>query len=77
LTGYQAEGGTAQYISTKTTSAIAAGGVSQSALTWTPADNPVGGSTTLGNALIGINCTLPQGAVINDTYFNWTQDNGI
>jgi hypothetical protein len=77
LTGYQAQGGTTQYASTKTTAAIAAGGTSQAFLTWGPTDNPNAGATTLGNSLIGINCTLPQGAVINDTYFFWTQDNGI
>ena len=77
ITGYQSQGGTSQYLSTKTTSAIAAGGTSQAALSWGPADNPNAGATTLGNRLIGINCTLPQGAVINDTYFFWTPDNGI
>ena len=77
LTGYQTQGGTAQYTSSKTTTAIAAGGTSQASLSWSPTDNPVAGATTLGNRLIGINCVLPQGAVINDTYLYWNQDNGV
>lgn len=75
LTGYQ--GDPSKYISTKTTASIAPAGAAQEALDWVPADNPVAGATDLGNALIGINCTLPTGAVINDTYLVWNQDNGV
>ena len=75
LTGYQGE--TAGYAVTKTTAAIDAGGTDQAFLAWTQADNPTAGATSLGNQFIGINCTLPQGGVINDTYLQWAQDNGI
>jgi hypothetical protein len=74
LTGYQSGGG---YLVTKTTAAIAAGGASQQNLQWTATDNPTPASTTLGDWLVGINCTLPKGAVINDTYLYWNQDNGV
>lgn len=77
LTGYQSQGGTNQYAVTKTTGSIAGGGNSQGSLSFTSSDNPNSGATTLGAALIGVNCTLPTGAVINDTFFRWTQDNGI
>ena len=75
LTGYQGQG--SSYIVTKTTGAINAGGVSQAFLTWNAADNPVQPATNLGNYFIGINCTLPTGAVINDTYLYWNMDNGV
>lgn len=77
LTGYQSQGGTTQYAVTKTTGAIAAGGNAQSFVSFTQADNPTAAATTLGNPLIGINCTLPQGAVMNDTYLTWDMDNGV
>ncbi len=75
LTGYQ--GQTGAYIVTKTTSAIAAGGTSQDSLHWGATDNPTPSSTDLGNSRLGINCTLPSGAVANDTYLYWKQDNGV
>ena len=75
LTGYQ--GQPSGYIVTKTTAAIAAGGIAQASLSWAAADNPVQPATTLGNSLIGINCTLPTGAVINDIALYWTMDNGV
>jgi hypothetical protein len=74
LTSYQSNGG---YIVPHTTIAIPAGGATQKSLHWTPADNPVGGSTDLGDTLIGINCALPPGGVINDTYLYWQMDNGV
>lgn len=75
LTGNQGQGNA--YAVSKTTVPIPAGGLSQQSLSWIPADNPVAGSTDLGNYLIGINCTLPTGAVINQTHMHWDQDNGI
>lgn len=75
LTGYQ--GDPDAYAVSKTTTTIAGGGVAQAALTWNAADNPTAGATHLGNYLIGVNCTLPTGAVINDTYLTWSMDNGI
>ena len=32
---------------------------------------------TWAASLVGIDCTLPVGAVINDTYLDWPMDNGI
>ena len=77
LTGYQTQGGTSQYQVTKTTTPIAANGTGQQVLTWGAADNPTTDATSLGNPLVGINCTLPTGAVLNDAYVTWLQDNGI
>ena len=73
--GYQSQGGTGQYLSTKTTASIAPG--KQVDIFWDKTDNPNTGATDLGNNLININCTLPPGAVANDTYLYWTQDNGV
>lgn len=72
LTSYQASG--EGYASTKTVD-VAAG--AQESLEWTAADNPVANATDLGNDLIGINCAMPKGGVINDTYFGWMQDDGV
>jgi hypothetical protein len=33
--------------------------------------------TDLGDDLIGVNCALPTGAVINDTYLYWVDENGV
>jgi hypothetical protein len=74
LTGYQTSIG---YTVTKATTSIPAGGTSQRNLSWNAADNPSPGATTLGSSLIGVNCTLPQGAVINDIFFYWNADNGV
>jgi hypothetical protein len=73
LTGYQ--GDTGMYTVTKTTAAIAPG--TQQSLVWDASDNPTAGSTDFGTDLVGINCSLPHGGVINDTYLYWQQDNGI
>jgi hypothetical protein len=45
-------------------------------LEWHPSDNPVAGATDLGDRLIGINCLLPPGGVINDINLQWHQANG-
>ena len=74
LTSYQ--GAPNAYASTKSV-VVTAGSQGVKSLQWTTADNPVAGATSLGNPLIGINCTLPVGAVINDTYLYWAQDNGV
>ena len=31
----------------------------------------------LGTEIVGVNCTLPPHAVINDTYLQWMEDNGV
>ena len=33
--------------------------------------------TTLGSALVGVNCSLPSRGVINDTYMYWLDDDGM
>lgn len=63
------------YVVTKTTAAISPGSIAS--LVWAPADNPVPGATDLGDGLININCALPTGAEINETYLTWNQDNGV
>lgn len=74
LTGFQ--GDPNGILVSKTTQPIASGGATQQELSWSGADYP-GGSTTLGSTLVGVNCHLPTGAVINDTYLSWNQDNGV
>lgn len=74
LTGYQ--GQASGYAVTKTV-AVPAGSQAVNSLAWSQADNPTAGATSLGNQFVGINCTLPTGAVMNDTYLVWDQDNGI
>lgn len=74
LTGYQ--GQSSGYAVSKTAT-VAAGSQASTSLSWTQADNPTAGATDLGNRFVGINCTLPTGAVINDTYLTWDMDNGV
>ncbi|MDB6164393.1 MAG: hypothetical protein JWL98_1825 [Xanthomonadaceae bacterium] len=76
LTGYQTQGGANQYLVTKTFDVVAG---TQSQLHFSGADNPdpAGPSATFNNDLIGINCSLPHGGVINDTYLVWSMDNGV
>ncbi len=73
LTGYQ--GDSNGYAVTKSVSVPV--GTAQRFLSWGAADNPTTGATTLGNNLVGVNCSLPTGAVINDTYLFWNMDNGV
>ncbi len=74
LTGLQGDNGA--YAVTKSVN-VAANGQRSGNIAWTQADNPTAGATTLGDDLIGANCTLPTGGVINDTYFYWNMDNGV
>jgi hypothetical protein len=48
----------------------------QGELTFGPADTPDTTDTDLGFVLVGVNCTLPQNVVINDTYVFWGDENG-
>lgn len=77
LTSYQGSPGL--YTVTKTTAPIPAGSTSADGigLTWNASDNPDATATDLGTDLVGINCSLPHGAVINDTYLYWQQENGV
>ncbi len=72
--GYQTQGGANQFLVTK--SVVIDPGTQNDAF-FTPADNPNPSPTTLGNALINLNCSMPTGAIANDTYLQWTQDNGV
>jgi hypothetical protein len=40
-------------------------------------DTPDPADTDLGFVLVGVNCTLPTNAVINDTYVYWGDENGV
>jgi hypothetical protein len=78
LTSYQ--GSETAYVSTKSVTIPALGEPGSQAtesLYWSAEDNPAENPTDLGSNLVGINCTLPVGAVINDTYLDWAMDNGI
>jgi hypothetical protein len=49
----------------------------QREITFSSADTSDPLDTTLGDNLVGVNCALPTGAVINDTYVNWLDENGV
>lgn len=70
LTGYQ--GSPAAYAKNKSVTVGAMTSSAQS-ITYNSTDNPTPGATTLGNPLIGVNCTLPTGAVINQIRMSWTE----
>jgi hypothetical protein len=74
LTGYQGDSNT--YAVTKS-AAVPAHAVNTGFLSWAAADNPNASATDLGSYLIGINCTLPPGGVINDTYLYQVLENGV
>lgn len=71
MAGYQTN---TPYVVAKTSDPIPAG--EQGHLGWDGGDLATP-AADFGNDLVGINCTLPPGAVINDTYLNWVQDNGV
>lgn len=75
LTGYQ--GDADSYVSTKSV-VVPAGATSDDGidLYWSSEDNPEPESSDLGSYLIGINCSLPHGGVINDIYLDQNIDNG-
>lgn len=49
----------------------------QSQITFDSDDTPDPADTDLGFVLVGVNCTLPTNAVINDTYVYWGDENGV
>jgi hypothetical protein len=49
----------------------------QSDIVYQPVDMPDPAATDLGFVLVGVNCTLPTNAVINDTYVSWFDENGV
>lgn len=76
LTGYQGDSGT--YVVTKSV-VVPAGATSDDgySLSWDSEDNPEVGASDLGSDLVGINCVLPHGGVINDMYMSQDMDNGV
>lgn len=75
LTGYQTEGGAQQWTSTKSID-VPAGTQGVDPIFFDGSDNPTP-TTSLNNWLIGVNCAVPHGGVINDTYFYWHADDGV
>jgi hypothetical protein len=75
LTSYM--GSSSAYTVSKSVEVPANSTGADESLSWTAADNPEEGATNLGDYLIGINCSLPHGGVINDTYVNQSMDNGV
>ena len=49
----------------------------QSEIFYDADDTPDAGDTDLGFSLVGVNCTLPTNAVINDTYVYWGDEDGV
>jgi len=49
----------------------------QNVITFSPSDTSDPADTNLGSTLIGVNCSLPPHGVINDTYLNWQEEDGI
>jgi hypothetical protein len=72
LTGYQGEAGAVAV--NKVTNVPA--GNNTAGVAFSGNDMP-GAPADLGNILAGVNCTLPVGAVINDTYVFWGDENGV
>ena len=78
LTGYQGEAGA---VAVNKSLVLKPGYPTQqnpfeTGITFQGADLPTPGAD-LGNVLAGVNCTLPTGAVINDTYVAWQDENGV
>ena len=49
----------------------------QTQISYDSDDTPDATDTDLGFVLVGVNCTLPTNAVINDTYVYWGDENGV
>jgi hypothetical protein len=49
----------------------------QAVIQFDAADTSNPADTDFGNNLIGVNCALPTGAVIGDTYLIWFDENGV
>jgi hypothetical protein len=49
----------------------------QSEIQFSSDDTPDDTDTDLGFLLVGVNCTLPTNAVINDTYVFWGDEDGV
>lgn len=48
----------------------------QNSVQFTPADG-ASADAGFGDYLIGVTCTLPKNAIVNDTYVSYTIDNGV
>jgi hypothetical protein len=73
ITGWQGADGA---VAVNKVSAPVVNGGGQQELAWDATDMPAG-STDLGFSIIGVNCTVPKGGVINDTYVYWGDEDGI
>ena len=49
----------------------------QSEISFDATDTPDPADTDLGFVIVGVNCTLPTSAVINDTYVFWGDEDGV
>lgn len=74
LTGYQGDPGAVAINKSVT---LPAGSQSTVFVSYTAADTPSSTDTDLGAEQVGVNCTLPTGGVINDTYVQYQDDNGL
>lgn len=72
LTGYQGQSGA--IVLNKSVNVTHG---SQEPITFSYNDTENPSDTDLGNNIVGVNCALPTGAVINDTYIQWKDENGI
>lgn len=73
LTGFQGDAGA---IAINKSITIAPQGRGETIL-FNSDDTPDPADRDLGNTLVGINCTLPTGVAINDTYLLYTDENGV
>ncbi|MCY7354141.1 MAG: hypothetical protein LH470_03515 [Lysobacter sp.] len=74
LTGWQ--GATGAVAVNKSVS-VPASSNSATFIAYTAADTPSTTDTDLGFDQVGVNCTLPTGAVINDSYVSYQDENGV
>lgn len=73
LTGWQGADGS---VLVNKTVDVTQGQDDQSEIFYTGDDLPTP-ETDLGFTIVGVNCTVPQGVVINDTYVYWADENGV
>lgn len=74
LTGWQGMAGAVAV----TKSTLVTTATSNAQITFTAADTPSTTDTDLGTSNeVGINCTLPFGAVLNDTYLRYSEEDGV
>lgn len=72
LTGFQ---GALGAVAVPKSATVAAGG--SGSVFYTAADTPSPTDTDLDYDQVGINCTMPTGGVINDSYVSYQDENGV